>query len=218
VDEVLTTTRAVRRRLDLDRTVPRRVVDECFAIAMQAPNADNGQAWAWVAVDDPHTRSAMAEIYRESLDEIFAEIRKDSPDGRAFLDRMGIAAELDDSAQRIYASVDHLRRHMQDVPVLVVAMMRGRTEDRQLYETATMWGSVVPAVWSFMLALRERGLGSAWTTIHLRAETEMAKLLGVPDDFTQVGLFPVAYTTGTDFRPGKRSDIVESVAWNQWPG
>jgi nitroreductase len=216
IDELLTTTRTVRRRLDLTRPVPRSVIEECFELALQAPNADNAQGWAWLVVDDPETKSAIGDIYRASIDEILDALRNARPEGQDQLARMGMAVELDETTQRIYTSVEHLRGHIQDVPMLVIAMMRARTEGLELYESASMWGSVLPAAWSFMLALRSRGLGSAWTTIHLRAEAEMAELLGIPSTFTQVGMFPVAYTIGTDFRPGRRANLDSAVAWNRW--
>jgi nitroreductase len=218
IDELLTTTRTVRRRLDLTRPVSRAVVEECLGLAMQAPNADNAQAWAWVVVDDLDTRKAMGEIYRSCIDDILRSLQTAAPEGAEQLNRMGMSVEMDDSMQRIYSSVDHLRLHIQDVPVLVVAMMPARTEGLQLFEAASMWGSVLPAAWSFMLALRSRGLGSAWTTIHLREEARMAELLGIPSNFTQVGMFPIAYTVGTDFKPGKRADLDSVVAWNRWRG
>jgi nitroreductase len=217
-DQLLTTTRTVRRRLDLSRPVPREVVEECLHLAFQAPNADNAQGWAWVVVDDPALRAQMGEIYRRTLSDVLASLQNATPEGQDQLARMGLSVELDAATQRIYASVDHLRLHMHEVPVLVVACMRARTEGLELYEAASMWGSVLPAVWSFMLALRSRGLGSAWTTMHLRAEHEMADLLGIPHSFTQVGMFPVAYTLGSAFRPGPRKDLSATVQWNRWEG
>ncbi len=82
---------------------------------------------------------------------------------------------------------------------------------------ASAWGSLLPAVWSFMLALRERGLGSAWTTLHLPNEREVADLLGIPfDTVTQGGLFPIAYTMGTDFKLAKRLPGSSLSHWDQW--
>jgi nitroreductase len=216
VDEVLTTTRTVRRRLDLDRPVPRSVVEECLNLAFQAPNGDNSQPWAWVMVDDPGTKAAMGDIYRAGITEVFEMLRSNSEAGREQLDRLGFEVAMDATTKRIYDSVAHLNTHIQDVPVLVVGAMSGRIEGKTLFETASMWGSVLPAAWSFMLALRSRGLGSAWTTAHLQLETQMADLLGIPDTMTQVGMFPVAYTIGTDFRPGERSGIGTVTSWNRW--
>ncbi len=207
-DELLTTTRAVRKRLDLERPVPREVVEECLQLAFQAPNGSNQQTWRWIVVDDAATRAAMADIYRAAMDGYIA--RERDPD-EAPVDYSSPAA------QRTTSSVMHLREHLQDVPVLLVPTVAGRLEGADAFRQASVWGSVIPAVWSFMLALRSRGLGSAWTTIHLHREREMADLLAIPyERVTQVGLFPVAYTIGTDFKPGDRSKSDGVVRWNSW--
>ena len=208
VDEVLTTTRAVRRRLDLQRPVRREVVEECLELAFQAPNGSNQQFWQWVLVDDPATKAAMADLYRAGMDAHIARPRTESDE------RVDYSTP---EAQRIGASVAHLRDHLHEVPVLLVAGVAGRLEDASIFEQASRWGSILPGIWSFMLALRSRGLGSAWTTIHLYKEREMADLLGIPyDDVTQAGLFPVAYTVGTDFKPASRALSTKHVHWNAW--
>jgi nitroreductase len=211
VDEVLTTTRTVRRRLDLERPVSREVVEECLRIGFQAPNGSNLQLYDWVLVDDPALRSAMGDIYRGGLDAQLAA------SARAERDNTPSPYPDTPAQQRISASVYHLIEHMQDVPVLVVPTLSGRMEGRSIFDQASRWGSVIPTVWNFMLALRSRGLGSAWTTIHLHREEDMADLLGIPyQRVTQVGLFPVAYTVGTDFRPADRSRAEEKIHWNAW--
>jgi nitroreductase len=205
LDHALTTTRTVRRRLDLDRPVPREVVLECLQLALQAPNGSNTQPWRWVVVDDAGTRAAAAGIYRGAIAEVSARSA-----GRSFDDTTP-------AGQRLAASVEHLRDNLHRVPVLVVPLVRGRFEREPVFFQAARWGSILPAVWSFMLALRARGLGSAWTTIHLAREKEMAELLGVPvAEWTQAGLFPVAYTVGTEFRPAERGPAEDVVAWNRW--
>jgi len=205
LDLALTTTRAVRRRLDLDRPVPRQVVLDCIELALQAPNGSNTQPWRWVVIDDLETRRAAADIYRSAID--------------TYATRPG-PREVDYStpaALRIAASVAHLRDNLERVPVLVVPAVRGRFETDALFMQASRWGSILPAVWSFMLALRGRGLGSAWTTIHLHRERDMAELLGIPyGEWTQAGLFPVAYTIGTEFKPAPRGDVADVVSWNHW--
>ncbi|HZQ86274.1 MAG TPA: nitroreductase family protein [Acidimicrobiales bacterium] len=206
LDHALTTTRTVRRRLDLERPVPRDVVLECLTLALQAPNGSNTQPWRWVVIDDPATRAAAAEIYRGAIVDVSAR----SGGQRSFDSTTA-------SGQRLATSVEHLRDNLERVPVLVVPLVRGRFEREPVYFQAARWGSILPAVWSFMLALRARGLGSAWTTIHLAREQEMAELIGVPyDEWTQAGLFPVAYTVGTDFRPAERGRAEDVVAWNRW--
>jgi len=211
VDELLTTTRTVRRRLDLERPVSREVVEECLRIGFQAPNGSNLQLYDWVLVDDPGLRSAMGDIYRGGLEAQLA--------ASARAERAKTPSPYPDTTaqRRISASVYHLIERMQDVPVLVVPTLSGRMEGRSIFDQASRWGSVIPTVWNFMLALRSRGLGSAWTTIHLHREEDMADLLGIPyQRVTQVGLFPVAYTIGTDFQPADRSLAEEKIHWNAW--
>jgi nitroreductase len=205
LDHALTTTRAVRRRLDLERPVPRAVVLECLALALQAPNGSNTQPWRWVMVDDPAKRAAAADIYRASIDDVATR-----PGPR-------LANYSTPAGQRLSASVAHLKDNLHRVPVLVVPVVRGRLDSELLFMQASRWGSILPAVWSFMLALRARGLGSTWTTIHLQREQEMAELLGIPyDEWTQAGLFPVAYTIGSDFRAAERGRVEDVVSWNRW--
>jgi nitroreductase len=205
IDEALTTTRAVRKRLDLSRPVPRSVIEECVELALQAPNGSNRQLYQWVIVDDARTRQAMATIYNEAIDEY----------------RVRSTAKPIDwstpSNQRMNSSVTYLREHMHEIPMLVVPTIEGRLDNATIPEQAHLWGSVLPSVWSFMLALRARGLGSAWTTAHLQHEARMAELLGIPfSEATQAGLFPVAYTIGTDFKRGEREGARDHIHWNAW--
>jgi nitroreductase len=209
VDEALTTTRAVRKRLDLDRPVSRELVQECLELALQAPNGSNQQLWRWLLIDDPDLKAKVAAIYRAGMD-TYSSVgaSKDNPDKPRQVDYSS------PEAQRISASVLHLREQLENVPVLVIPLLAGRLEGASIFYQASMWGSVIPAVWSFMLALRSRGLGSVWTTIHLHREAEMAELLAIPSGYTQVGLFPVAFTIGTDFKPAIRRPLDEVVSWN----
>jgi nitroreductase len=214
VDEALTTTRAVRKRLDLERPVSRTVVEECLELAMQAPNGSNRQLWRWILIDDPAVKAQVATIYRAALDGYAsAGTSADKPSSDS-------AATDHTSAdvRRMSASVMHLRENLERVPVLVIPVFAGRVDDASVFFQASMWGSVIPAVWSFMLALRSRGLGSAWTTIHLHREAEMAELLGIPASYTQAGLFPVAYTIGTDFKRAARRPVAEVLSWNGFKG
>jgi len=206
-DELLTTTRAVRKRLDLSKPVTRSVVEECLQIALQAPNGSNRQTWNWVVVDDADTRAAMADIWRAGAADLGAAAAAMAAPARPPAERQ----------PEIMESVSWLNEHMHEVPVLVVAAVDGRPEGASMFTQATMWGSVLPAVWSFMLALRSRAMGSCWTTVHLEREHEMAELLGIPiSDVSQVGLFPVAYTVGTAFRPGARAASADTIRWNRW--
>ena len=203
-DDLLTTTRAVRKRLDLTRPVPRAVVEECLELALQAPNGSNRQMWHWIVVDDPATRAAMADLYREALTVY-----------RHGLDLPPVDWAAPEGA-RMGSSVEHLTTHLQDVPVMVVPAVWGRA-GASVVDQSLVWASIAPATWSFQLALRSRGLGSTWTTVHLALEERMAGLLGIPyPEVTQAGLLPVAYTLGTDFRPGPRGPVSEVVHWDRW--
>ncbi|MFN8628635.1 MAG: nitroreductase family protein [Candidatus Binatia bacterium] len=207
-DELLTTTRAVRRRLDLDRPVPRALVEECLSLALHAPNGSNQQFWQWVVIDDPAVRAAVAQQYCEGMEDQIKLLSS------------GTGPAIDYSSadqQRISVSVYHLRDNMHRVPVLVIPTVAGRLDGADIFTQASLWGSILPATWSFMLALRSRGLGSAWTTVHLHRERAVAEILGIPyDKCTQAGLFPVAYTIGTTFKPGKRRSLGDFVHWNRW--
>jgi nitroreductase len=208
-DELLTTTRTVRRRLDLARLVPRGVIEDCLAVALQAPNGSNANSWRWIAVDDRATIRELARIYNAGLDDFIASFG-----ARGY--------DLGDGVpgfERISASTQHLRDHFHELPAVLVPLIAGRTDGRgsHVFYQASLWGSVVQAVWSFMLALRARGLGSAWTTGHLWREREAAELLGIPHErFMQVGLFPVAYTLGTKFQPAWRKPVSEVLRWNRF--
>ena len=205
VDEALATTRAVRKRLDLARPVPREIIEECLDLAVQAPNGSNRQMWSWIVVDDAETRAAMADVYRAAIPEYAATSTAPT------LDRSS------DKYRRMLESTGYLRDHLHEVPVLVIPTIRGRVDELPVAHQAHLWGSILPATWSFMLALRARGLGSVWTVSHLVREQEMAELLGIPyADVTQAGLFPVAYTIGTAFQPGARDATADSVRWNRW--
>jgi len=208
-DELLTTTRAVRRRLDLTRPVPRELIEECLQVAIQAPTGSNLQGWQWVVVDDPEKKRALADLYGPSFD-AYAKAGG------------GTRFERDDPRTarggRVAKSAVYLRLHLHEVPVLLIPCIEGRppTDDGVLAH-AGLWGSILPAVWSFMLAGRARGLGTAWTTLHLRSEHEAAELLGIDDTrYTQVGLIPVAYTVSTDFQPAARLDARQLTHWNTW--
>lgn len=205
-DELLTTTRSVRKRLDLERPVSRAIVEECLALALQAPNGSNQQAWRWIAVDDPDLRAAVAAEYAGAMED-YAQQLAASGGGYDFS-----SAE----ALRIGASVYHLRDNLHRVPVLVVPLVAGRLDGASVFLQASLWGSILPAAWSFMLALRSRGLGSAWTTVHLHRERRVAEILGISfERWTQAGLLPVAYTQGTDFKPGRRRPVADVLRWNR---
>jgi len=200
-DELLSTTRAVRKRLDLERPVEREVLEECLQLAQQAPTASYSQNWHFVVVTDADRRAALGELWRQVA--------------YPYLERGGGPRE--GQRQRIGDAVVHLAEHIHEVPVHVIPCVQGRYEGKSNPLVASMFGSIVPAAWSFMLAARSRGLGSVWTTFHLMHEREAAEILEIPyDEVTQVALIPVAYTIGTDFKPGKRKPLDTMVHWDRW--
>ena len=206
-DELLTTTRSVRKRLDFDRPVSRELIRECLEIAFQAPNGSNMNTWRWVVVDDPERVAQVAAIYDGGLDDFIATLGDAVGESYAGASIPG--------AERISTSVQHLRDNLHRAPAVLVPLMAGRCEGLNAFYQASQWGSVIQAVWSFFLALRARGLGSAWTTGHMWREKELADLLGIPyEHYTQVGLFPIAYTIGDRFRPAYRKPFDEVVGWN----
>ena len=194
VDALLSTTRAVRKRLDFDRDVPDDVLLECLQLAVQAPTGSNRQGWRWLIVRDPAKKAALAEMYNRA--------------GGDYL--RNAAAEADPGTQigRVMDSATFLAENMARVPVMVIPMIVGRIDDG-VNGAPGLFGSIIPAMWSFQLALRSRGLGSCYTTIHLRFEAEAAELLGIPPHMTQAGLLPVGYTKGTDFKPADRPPVSE---------
>lgn len=208
-DELLTTTRSVRKRLDFDRPVERDVVEECLEIALQAPTGGNRQGWHWVVVENQAKKDAIAAIYRESFAEYRSQPRPEYADSDSRGERL----------DKVVDSASFLADNLHRAPLFVIPCIWGRLDSGPIAWTASQWGSLLPAAWSFMLALRERGLGAAWTTIHLMNDGEQrtAELLGIPfDKVSQGALLPVAYTVGSDFRPAKRQPLREILHWDQW--
>jgi nitroreductase len=201
VDHVLRTTRAVRRRLDLDRPVPREIVLECLRLAVQAPTASNAQDWRWLVVTDPDKRAKLAELYAASGAGYLAAARERATDPQTV---------------RVYESALALTETLHRVPVHVIPCIERRVDGAPEIVVASAYGSILPATWSFLLALRARGLGSVWTTLHLARAAEAAELLGIPDGVTQVALLPVAYTVGADFRPATRPPVEQITYWDTW--
>lgn len=204
VDHLLTTTRAVRRRLDLARPVEPEVIEECLRLAIQAPTGGNSQGWRFVVVTDADKRTALAEAYRKSWEPYIAASRAAAPNA-------------DVQQRKVQDSASYLADHLHEVPVHVIPCIYARgLRGSELVEWAGVFGSIYPAVWSFQLALRSRGLGSAFTTLHLPFAGEAAELLGIPDGVIQTALIPVAYFTGDDFQPAQRRPVEQITYWNGW--
>ncbi len=203
-DALLSTTRAVRKRLDLERDVPDDVLLECLQLAVQAPTGSNRQGWRWMVIRDAEKKAGLADLYRRAGGDYLAAAAAEAPTGT--------------QGGRVMDSANFLAQNLERVPVMVIPMIIGRLDDPDLVApggqaitnaAAGLMGSIIPAMWSFQLALRSRGLGSCYTTLHLGLEQEAAELLGIPAHMTQAGLLPVAYTKGTDFKPAARPPVEE---------
>ncbi len=192
-DSLLSTTRAVRKRLDFDRDVADDVLLECLQLATQAPTGSNQQGWRWMVVRDQEKKLALADMYQRGGGDYLAAASKN--------------ADPETQTGRVIDSANYLAQNLAKAPVLVIPMIIGRLEDASTVTAAGLFGSIVPAIWSFQLALRSRGLGSCYTTMHLMVEDEAAELLGIPDHMTQAALLPVAYTKGTDFKAVTRPPV-----------
>jgi nitroreductase len=203
-DELLTTTRSVRKRLDLDRPVPLELVKECLEVALQAPSGGNAQTWHWIVVTDPDLRAHIGEYYRRSYN-VYRESRGTARG----------SAERQAATARVVTSADWLADHMGEVPVLVIASIFAG-EELPAENQAGLWGSLLPAAWSYQLAARARGLGTAWTTLHLVYEKEVAELLGIPPRVRQGVLLPTAYFKGETFRPAHREPLDTVLHVDHW--
>ena len=202
VDRLLSTTRAVRRRLDPTRPVPRSLLLDCIRLSQQAPTASNTQMWRWLVVDDPAKRRELGALYAQGIPAIHAS-----------------QAQLaqDEQTRRVYDGALWLAEHLGEMPAIAIPCLVGRIPaDAPLVISASVFGSIYQAVWSFQLALRSRGLGSTFTTMHLLFEEQARKILGMPDDVMQAALLPVAYTKGGDFKPAARPPVETIVHWNTW--
>lgn len=200
VDHLLTTTRTVRKRLDLTRPVPHDIIQQCIELATQAPAGGNISQYHFVVVTDPAKRAGLAALYRKAYSEFYLPRQQENLR----------------SKPRFSASTNYLADHLHEVPVHIVACFEQRVEHESPFLQATRYGCILPAVWSLMLALRSRGIGASWTTLHLLYEKEAAALLGIPEHCTQAALLPVAYFTGTDFKPAKRVPGRERTYWDTW--
>jgi len=202
-DELLATTRAVRKRLDLDRAVPREVVTECLELAVQAPTGSNKQGWRWIVIEDAAKREEIAGYYRTAT--------------MAYLAPTIEKGAADAQTGRVMDSAMWLAENLAKVPLFVIPCLEPRLP-AGVPEVMRLshYGSIFPAIWSFQLALRARGLGSTLTTLHLAFENEVAQLLGVPNEVQQIALLPVAYTKGTDFKRAVRPPVSEITHWNSW--
>jgi nitroreductase len=210
-DELLSTTRSVRKRLDLSRPVEPELIRECIELATQAPTGGNNQGWHFVVVTDPAKRAKLAEWYAPAFAAMYGDA--ESAAARLPQDDPGYV----ETTKRVISSAQYLADHLAEVPVHVIPCIEGRTDNLPVAWQAAIWGSLLPAVWSFMLAARARGLGTCWTTLHLTQEQAAAEMLGIPEHVMQGALIPVAHTLGgTDFKAGPRRDLDRIIHHDSW--
>tara|TARA_Y100000817_G_scaffold309286_1_gene298188 strand:+ start:398 stop:1072 length:675 start_codon:yes stop_codon:yes gene_type:complete len=214
-DELLSTTRAVRKRLDLEKPVPPEVLSECLELATQAPTGSNAQGWQFMFVSDPDKKARIGELYSQAFD-----LYREMPMAIHHLHKESKDQELQSSQERSTSSAEYLAKHMGEVPAMLIPCVAGRIDANMpgasLAQTA-IFGSIIPAAWSFMIAARSRGLGTAWTTLHIMHEEEIAELLGIPyNEYTQVALIPIAYTKGTNFKAAYRPPVETVMHMNEW--
>lgn len=198
VDQLLGTTRSVRRKLDFERPVAREVIEDCIDLALQAPTGAGGESWRFVVITDPETKRELGALYRRAFD-------------------LYVSA-ASDAARPVRAGPARLAERLHEFPALIVACIEGRPEPNSVARQVAFYGSILPAAWSLMLALRSRGLGATWTTLHLVHEREAAELLGIPHDVTQTVLLPVGYMQGAVLRRAERRPAREVTYWNRWGG
>ena len=209
--QLLTTTRSVRKRLDLRRPVPLDVVKACIEIAVQAPSGSNSQGWQFVIVTDAGKKQAIADLYRRAWRK-YAGI-----DAGAAQEPQPANTQAANTQEKVRSSADYLAVHLQDVPVWLIPCINGRVNTAPGWQQAGQYGSILPAAWSFMLAARLHGLASCWTTLHLMYEREAAEILRIPfEAITQTALIPVAYPIGGDFKPAPRKTLDGLVHLNGW--
>jgi nitroreductase len=203
-DLLLSTTRSVRKRLDFERPVEREVLLECLELAVQAPTASNRQTWRWMIVTDAAKKARIADIYREGAMPYLREAQANAEESG------------DAGNRRVFESALYLAENLEKAPAFVFPCLTEDLTEADTNGAIVALGSICQAAWSFQLALRARGLGSTWTTLHLRRADVVADLLGIPAGITQISLIPVAYTKGTDFKPAKRPPVTEITYWDRW--
>jgi nitroreductase len=216
VDRVLRTTRSVRRRLDLDRAVPAELIEEAIDVALQAPTGANSQGWRFVVVTDAAARKRIGELYRRGS-ELYLQ-------GKTGLSQTGMTVSSEYAADdpralrmgAVVKSAIHLIENIDRVPVHLIPCLQGRFVEEDLFTQGAMWGSILPAAWSIMLALRARGVASAWTTFTLLYEREMSEILGIPEGYTQAVLLPIAWLKSGDLHPAARFSARSLTFWNRW--
>lgn len=188
VDAALTTTRSVRLRLDLERPVDNEIILDCIDIAEQAPSGGNQGSRRWIVVRDPAMKDKLAALYMEAA-------------GKWMIESRDKTAGTGHPNEKVMASAAYLAEHLAEVPAIVIPTIIGVHDGSG---RPGLFDSVIQSAWSFCVALRARGLGTAWTTAILSRTDEVREILGIPDGMTEIAMLPVAWTRGTEFKPAPR--------------
>lgn len=197
VDHALMTTRGVRQRLDFDRDVDDQIILDCIDVAEQAPTGGNNGSRRWMIIRDQDTKDRMAELYLSAgVDWVIETAKRLEGSGH--------------QNERLMTGARHLGENIARTPALVMPTILGRHDGSG---RPGLFDSVIQSAWSFMVALRARGLGTVWTTMYLNEAPAVAELLDLPEHVTQICLFPVAYTIGTDFKPTSRRYPAREIAY-----
>lgn len=199
----LATTRSVRRRLDLERPIDPLVIESCIDVATQAPTGLQRESWRFIVVTEDEPKRALGALYRKAFDAML-ESWRELPEAAGLPQPPALRPGYRELADRLH-----------EMPALILVCSLGEPAPDRAGEVA-FYGSVLPAAWSLMVALRARGLGSTWTSLHLREAEAAARVLGIPDGVTQTVLLPVAYTKGARLRPAARKPAREVTFWNAW--
>jgi nitroreductase len=205
--DVVETTRSVRRRLDFDRPIEPELIERCIDAAVQAPTGMNREAWRFLVLTEAEPKARVAELYRSGFDGLANRFRDQLPPDLS-------DQKLPNERPTYVGLAENLHR----MPALILVCSEGRPDPDNAAMQVAFYGSVLPAAWSLMLALRASGLGATWTTLLVTEEERVAKALGIPADVTQTILLPVAYTKGAVLKPAKRKPAREVTYWNRWAG
>jgi nitroreductase len=183
----------VRRNLDFDRPLERSLLLECIDVATQAPTGIGGENWRFLIVQDAKPKAALAELYSQILNNLATERDMDlKPTHKALMARL------------------------HEIPAMIFVLTDGPPPLDQVSTQVAYYGSILPAAWSLMLALRARRIGTTWTTLLSSRQEEVGEILGIPSDITQTVMMPAAHMKGARLKPAARLPADQVTYWNRW--
>lgn len=192
VDHYLSTARSVRRKIDFERPISRKDLEACVNVAVQAPTGIPGETWRFLIVDDGETKQRVAAVYRDVITELMTE--------------RGLPMKQTQQA---------LMDRLPEMPCMVFVCSLGQPMPTHAGQVA-FFGSVLPAAWSLMLAMRVRGIGATWTSVLSARCEQIAEILNIPDDVTQTVMLPCGYTKDATLKPADRLSAADVTYWNSW--